>query len=379
MQRASLTYLMGRNFLMSRSVLTSLAALALAATAAGAGGIDRSILPYATLFDEGRVAVLSFSTVTPDVRGTLATLGGPLPTGNMAQNYSRLSFAFKDDIGARLSYMLVANQPYGADALYTTGAYTGLEAHWTSDQIAALLKYQVGARISVYGGLRYVTSRANILIPAQMLVPLGAYTATADSDSQVGYLIGAAYEIPDIKLRVGLTYESAITHQFATTESFSAVGPGPESTTEITLPQSVALDFQSGVAKDTLVFGSVRWSEWSVWHVDPAFYRSFTGEEVTGFDSDVISYQLGIGRRINDAVSVFARLGYEAPSGDVASRLSPTDGMQSIGIGGSWTQGSIKVTGGVEYVKLGDAVDASGTVFSGNDAVGVGVSVEFRF
>ena len=141
----------------------------------------------------------------------------------------------------------------------------------------------------------------------------------------------------------------------------------------------MTLDVQSGIAANTLLFGSVKWSEWSVWHVDPALFNTLTGGEVTGFENDVITYQLGIGRKINDNLSVFARVGYEKPSGDVASRLSPTDGMSSIGLGGSWTQNNMKITGGVEYVKLGDAVDGSGTVFSGNTAVGVGVSVDFTF
>lgn len=358
-----------------RFVAPGLAALLLTTGAAHAGGIERSLLPYGILFEDGRVAVLSFSSVMPNVSGSL----GGLETGNMAQDYVRLAFAVKADLSDKLAFMVSFNQPYGADALYTAGAYTGLEAHWESTQVAALLKYQLGDRVSVYGGLRYVTSSAEIFIPAQMLGPLGAYTATTENDSQVGYLVGAAYEIPDIMLRVGLTYESAITHELATSESFTGVGAGPVSTTEIIMPQSVALDFQSGIAKDTLLFGSVRWTEWSKWHVSPALYFGTLGEEVTGFDSDVFSYQLGVGRRINDNFSVFARVGYEAATGDVASRLSPTDGMQSIGIGGSWSQNNIKVTGGVEYVKLGDAVDASGTVFSGNDALGLGLSVEFIF
>ena len=108
-----------------------------------------------------------------------------------------------------------------AAAHYTTGAYTGLEAHWQSNQLAALLKYQLTDRASVYGGLRYVTSSATIYIPAQMLNPIGPYTASAASDSQLGYVVGAAYEIPDIALRVGLTYESSITHSFATASALA--------------------------------------------------------------------------------------------------------------------------------------------------------------
>ena len=374
-----------------RYLAPGLAAMALATTAAHAGGIDRDLLPYSILFEHGRVVELGFSNVTPEVSGSLLTLGGPLSTGNMAQSYDKLSLAFKGDFNDKLAYAVFINRPYGADAKYTTGAYTGLEAHWTSDQIAALLKYQVSDRVSVYGGLRYVTSKANILIPPQMLGPLGTYTATASSDSRVGYIIGAAYEIPDIALRVGVTYESVITHKFATNEDFTgldgggadaliaAAAAGTNSTTSITLPQSIALDFQSGIAKDTLLFGSVRWSEWSKWHVRPALYDSVVHDEVTGFDHNVTTYQLGIGRKLSDTLSVFARLGYEAPNHATASRLSPTDGMQSIGIGGSWTKDKVKITGGVEYVKLGDATDASGTKFSGNHALGVGVTVDFRF
>ncbi len=35
-----------------------------------------------------------------------------------------------------------------------------------------------------------------------------------NKDFQFGYLLGAAYEIPDIALRVALTYESKTKHKF---------------------------------------------------------------------------------------------------------------------------------------------------------------------
>lgn len=370
-------------------LLSGLAALTLTTTLATAGGIDRSALPSSILFEPGSAARLSFSSVTPSISGaydaTLAPLGAS--TRNMAESYASLGFALKMDLNDRLAVALIANQPYGADARYTGGFYTGLEAHWTSTQLAALLKFDLTDRVSVFGGLRHVQSSANINIPLQMMSPpatpviLGRYTADAASDGQTGYLIGAAYEIPDIALRGSLTYQSAITHSFATAESFGNLSAGAtlNSTTEIILPQSLTLDFQTGIAADTLLFGSVKWSEWSKWHVRPAYYDRIIRDEVTGFDNDVISYQLGVGRKINDQLSVFARLGYEKPTGGEASRLSPTDGMSSIGLGGSWSQGAVKVTGGLEYVMLGDAVDGSGTRFSGNTALGVGLSLDVLF
>lgn len=378
-------------------ILTGLAAMTMSTTAALAGGIDRSGLPIAILFEAGNVASLSFSSVTPSLSGDyvapLSFFGAK--TNNMAQPFQTLSFAVKTDLSPKLALALMSNQPYGADALYTGGAYTGLEAHWSSSELAMVLKYKLNDQFSVFGGLRNVTSKADINIPTLLLLGAGSYQAVANSNSQIGYLIGAAYEKPEIALRASITYQSAITHDFATSELFTPAGGGggegrlaaaamsfpggSDSTTNIILPQSVTLAVQSGIAANTLLFGSIKWSEWSKWHVDPALYHGLTGGEVTGFDNDVITYQLGIGRKVNDAVSVFARVGYEHASGGTASRLSPSDGMQSIGLGGSWTNGTIKVTGGLEYVMLGDAEDGSGVQFKGNSALGVGLSVDVKF
>jgi long-subunit fatty acid transport protein len=357
--------------------LAALTGLALTTGMVQAGGIDRSTLPFSVLFEDGRIIQLGFSNVTPKVSGVA---GGVVSTGDMAQSFTSLSFAYKADLTDTLSYAIILNQPYGADALYGS-VYAGLEAHWDTEQLTALIKYQATDRFSVYGGLKYVRSSADILIPPVLLGPAGTYTASADTDGQVGYVLGMAYEIPDIALRVGLSYESEITHSFGTTERFSALNAGAtlNSTTDIVLPQTVTLDFQTGVADGTLVFGSVRWSEWSKYHVRPSYFEAVTGGEVTGYDDDVVTYELGVGRKINDSLSLFARIGYERTVGDVASRLSPTDGSRSFGIGGSFTKDNMKITGGVEYVELGDAVDASGVRFTDNKAVGVDISVQFRF
>jgi long-subunit fatty acid transport protein len=379
-----------------RSVLGATTAALLVAGTAQAGGLDRSRLPYAALFESGRYMELGFSSVAPKVNGTYAPALGGIPTGDMAQDYTTLSFAYKADLSEQLSYALFINTPYGADASYTGGLYDGLEATWSSEQIAAVLKYKPVDNVSVYGGLRYVRSEAEIQLPDQLiraglaaagsplaaLAPAGslAYTADGGKDGQVGFIVGAAYERPDIALRVGLTYESGVTHEFPTSETFLAGGvvavPG---ITTIEVPDAITLDFQSGIAADTLLFGSVRYAEWSVWEVRPPIYNATFADSITEFDNNVVTWQLGVGRKINDNLSVFARATYEKANDGIASRLSPTDGTKGIGIGATWRQDNMKITGGVEYAKLGDAVDSSGTRFSGNSAVGVGVSVGFSF
>ncbi len=379
--------------------------LALAAGAAQAGGIDRSRLSFGTLFEQGTYAELGFSSVSPKVTGRFAAGLGGGSTGDMADDYLTMSFSYKRDINETLSYGVFINTPYGANANYQLGPYNGLNAEWNSTQLAVILRYEVTPAVSVYGGAKLVQSSATINIPDALIrgglaasgnptgiaiatnAPAGTlrYSATASKDLAAGVILGAAYEKPEIALRVGLTYESGFTHKFATTEVIPAFGllpgtaPFPASTTEIKMPYALTLDFQSGIAKDTLLFGSIRYSNWSVWEVRPRGYEGLTGEDVTSIDNNVMTYQLGIGRRLNENLSVFARASYEKANGGVASRLSPTDGMRSIGIGGTYTKDKMKVTAGVEYAELGDAIDGSGTRFSGGKAVGVGISVGFKF
>ncbi|OYU19365.1 MAG: hypothetical protein CFE34_05825 [Rhodobacteraceae bacterium PARR1] len=388
-----------------KSALLATSALAVCATMANAGGIDRSRLPYAAMFEEGTYAELGFSTVNPGVTGAYV---GPIAffgasTGNMAESYTTLSLSFKTDLNDKLSVGVFVNQPYGADAKYTAGFYNGLEAHWSSNQIAALVKYDVAQGFSVYGGAKNVTSKAEIAIPDRMIrasmataggtaaalaagAPAGtlAYNATTESDSQTALIVGAAYEKPEIALRVALTYEQGFTHSFASRETLPAFAATPlgglrNGTTNIEMPRSIALDFQSGVAKDTLVFGMIKYTNWSVWEVRPPLYNAAFNDDVTGIDNDVMTYQLGVGRRLNDNLSVFGRVTYEESKGGVASRLSPTDGSTSFGVGATYRKDNIKITGGIEYAKLGDATDASGTKFSGNDALGLGVQIGYSF
>ena len=419
-----------------KNVLVGASALAFAATGAVAGGIERMANNYGLLFTPGDQIELSFSSVQPEVTGDYsattaagaAATGvgiGVASTGNMAGNYANIGFGYKNDLTDALTFGLFVNRPYGANAEYTQGFYTGLTAEWQSNQIAAILKYTIGERVSVYGGVRNLRSTADITIPDQMirastgnaaqqaaaaataLVTGGAaltdprvvqlqttaatlggiatapvslqYDATGDRSSAWGYVLGAAYEIPDIALRVALTWESAITHTFDTDEVLPGYGLNLGSDTEIEMPQSVTLDFQSGVAPGTLVFGSIKWVEWSKWEVRPAGYDGLFNAAVTGFDNDTVTWKLGVGRQFNENLSGFAQFTYEKENGGISSRLSPTDGRRGLGIGMQYTQDNMKIRGGIEYAKLGDAVDASGVEFKGNDVLGIGVQVTFGF
>lgn len=385
-----------------KTTLTAGALLLMSTAAATAGGLDRTGNNYGALFQPGNYMEFGLTVSRPNVSGDYPVAFGGGSTGNMAENYANVSFAYKHQFTDQVAAAILFNQPYGANALYTGGVYTGLGADWESQGITALLKYSVSDRVSVYGGARMTTSEASLAIPdalnragfaaaaaagdptaaAVVAAPAGTldYSGETSSESITQFIVGAAYEIPEIALRVALTYEQGGTYTFTSTETWAAVGlVGFESEFDIEMPSSIKLDFQTGIAEDTLLFGSIAHTTWSVWDVAPAGYAGVTGQSVTGLDNDVTSYNIGIGRRLSDDLSVLGSIGYEASSGGVASRLAPTDGSLSIGVGARYTMENSTLTAGVRYVQLGDATDGSGVEFSGNSALGFGITVGTSF
>ncbi|MEF3047766.1 OmpP1/FadL family transporter [Pseudotabrizicola sp. L79] len=366
-----------------RNTFAAVSALALAAGSAHAGGVERTTQSIAIIFETGNYAELTFGSVTPKVSGVGAgTVPSPLqptpgvPSGDMAADYTQLSFGVKTQINDSLDIGLVIDQPFGADVSYPlTGYYaSGSVAELNSTAITGIARYKLPNNVSLLAGLRYQTLEATASIPF-----IGGYTVNGEKDGGVGYLVGIAYEKPEIALRVALTYNSSIKHKLATTE----IG-GLTSTTPIETPQSVNLEFQSGVAKDTLVFGSIRWVEWSKFVIDPANYPPTSA--LVSYDNNTTTYTLGVGRRFSESWSGAVSLSYEKSNGGFSSNLGPTDGRLGVTIGATYTKDNMKITGGVSYVDIGDAettlAAASGVPageFRNNRAVGVGVRVGFSF
>ena len=359
----------------------ALAVAALGAdTPAYAGGLERTPQSMAVLFEDGRYLEFSFGYVDPDVTGVgPAFPSGTAPSGDMLDTFTNLGLAYKADINETLSYAIIFDQPYGADTAYPTGTanrFVGSTASVRSNAISGILQYNTGTGASVYGGLRVQSLQAEAsLFPGSL-----DYTIDSSTDYKLGYLVGAAYERPDIALRVALTYHSEVTHDLNLTEVSTPLGTRP-SVEEVTLPQALNLEFQTGVAEDTLLFGSARWVEWSATEIDPSMYGDlFTGfPPLVFFTDDRITYNLGLGRRLNDTWSVLASAGYEETTGSATGNLGPTDGFKSISLGAVYTKDKIKVTSGIRYVDIGDATSFSGAVFDDNSAIAAGVRIGYSF
>lgn len=360
---------MFRDETMKRFMLATTAMFA--ATGAYAGGVERSTQSVAILFEQGRYAELSFGRFAPDVSGTVG--GGAVSSGDMAGDYNSWSLGYKMDIGDRMALAMILDQPIGANVDYPAGTgypLGGSNAKLTSSALTALLKYKFENNVSVYGGLRYETVHGEVSLPS-----VGGYTLNTNYDSELGYVIGVAWEKPEIAARVALTYNSAITHSMDSVE-FGVV-PG---TFDTEIPQSVNLEFQTGIAKDTLLFGSIRWVDWTAFVIDPPVYPAGLGNLVD-YASDRVTYNLGIGRRFNENWSGAVTIGYEKSDGETTGNLGPSDGMKSIGLAATYTMDNMKITGGIRYVDIGDATTnppISG-VFSGNSGVGVGIKIGYTF
>ncbi|OED47810.1 hypothetical protein AB838_14400 [Rhodobacteraceae bacterium (ex Bugula neritina AB1)] len=355
-------------------------ALALIPAAAMAGGVDRSGQSLAPLFENGNYAEFSLGYVSPDVSGT--ALG--VESGDMVGSHLQVGAAYKRDINDRLSFALIFDQPFGADVDYPAGTgyvFQGATAELNSNAISGVLRYKFNDNFSVHGGIRLQTLEAEVSIPV-----FGNYAATGDRDQSFGYLVGVAYERPDIALRIALTYFSEVDHDIDTVETGGGLPAGLATTTSISTPQAVNLDFQTGIAKDTLLFGQIRWVEWSQFNISPSFYTgTLIGAPLVSFSDDRYTYTLGVGRSFNENWSGSVSVSYEETLGGFQSNLSPTDGRLGLTIGAKYKQGNMTLSGGVNITRVGSAQTVvsrapfATSAFGDNTSVGVGFKVGYNF
>jgi long-chain fatty acid transport protein len=382
-----------------RSAIATASILALGAGMAQAAGIERGVPSTRVLFKDGRYVEVSAAYVSPDLSGRgadLTALGAtaqvPGSTGDLLESYWQFGFALKTDLTDRISFALIGDDPWGADTKYGRGSfpagpfppifsYDGTTANLDSYALSGIIAYDVTPAVKLYAGLRAQWMEADASIPfvgPTAPPPFGprpdGYTVDTNSDWGFGYMLGGAYQIPDMALRVALTYYSKIEHKFDTREF------GDSNTrTDIETPQAVNLEFQSGVAANTLVFGSIRWVDWSDFAIEPPLYKLVTGRALVDYESDWWTYTLGVGYQFNEAFAGSVSLAHEPQTDDVLTTLGPIDGRTTLSLGGTSTRGAVEFAGGVSYSWLGSTENILETDYSDGDAFGLGLRVGYNF
>lgn len=385
---------------MKNTLLAGTAMLVLAPGAALAVGLDRSNQPVDILFEDGNAFELSFGRVMPEIDGEDVAVFGGSGTGNVADDFNQIGAGIKFQLTDKISFALIADEPFGADIDYPEAgsfALGGTQAFVDSKSLTALARYKINDAFSVHGGLRRTRLSADVALGGLAYGALSGYNVEFDDDSDIGYVLGVAYERPDIALRVALTYSSGTEHDLPTTETLNGIpvnlinpALSATSTTTVDTPDSLNLDFQTGLNQQTLLFGQIRYAWYDDVIVSPVFFDTaqdgLRDEDSLTDINNGYGLTLGVGRRLTDRLSGSFSIGYEKSGDDLVSPLAPTNGQKSVGLGLSYAvTDALTVAGGARYIWLGDASPETGEPdvaradFNDNDAVAIGMQIGYTF
>ncbi|WP_218697605.1 OmpP1/FadL family transporter [Acinetobacter harbinensis] len=357
-------------------------------TSTFAAGLDRSGQSISAFLQSGNYAEAGISVLDPDVQGK--DLAGN-KVSDMAEDYYFPTAAIKIQATDKISLGLLYDQPFGADSQYPADTKSfsdrgeGTAVEVKTNNITALIGYQPTENWNVYAGPVYQTVKANVSLRGAAYGALSGYDIKLKEEDAYGWLAGFAYSIPEIALKAAVTYRSEIKHEVETSESFAFGLLRPASTTtEVTTPQSVNLDLQTGIAQDTLAFANIRWVHWDQFAVTPDVLKAKSNNNLIDYSDDQWSATVGLGRKFNAKWSGTAAIGWDSGAGNPVTTLGPTEGYWSVGLGGQYSPAeNYFIAGGVKYFWLGDAQAQTGGKVAGNfednTAIGYGMKIGYRF
>ena len=409
-------------------------------TGAFAAALDRSGQSISAFLQPGNYFEAGISVLDPSVSGKVRNGYSPSAAppsaiglqntnlSDMGDDYYFPSAALKLQVTDHFSFGLLYDQPFGADVTYslsdTVSAAAGgvglfhngtetTEVEVKSQSISMIFGYQPTENFNFYAGPVYQTIEGDVQLRGLAYggnSNFGGYNASIKETGDVGWLAGAAYQIPEIALKASVTYRSEIDHKTTENES-SIAGLGQNvgtvinmnnglGQTEITTPQSVNLDFQTGIMANTVAFANVRWVNWKDFSIRP--YAFGVASEVAGpsvgkpngfdlvaYTDDQWSANIGVGRKLNDQWAGNVSVGWDSGAGNPVTTLGPTEGYWNLGLGAQFSPTpQTFIAGGVKYFWLCDAkaqtgaqFDTAGYVaeFKDNHAIAYGLKMGYKF
>jgi len=386
------------------------------------------------LFSEDNTATMTTAIINPSITGS-DDQGNRYDVGS---TYTQFGMSYTREMNDKFSFAFIYDQPFGAKISYennpTQSTLGGTTADLSSGAVSFLGKYRINDSLSTFGGMRLQRVNADVALngtayanaisvaavaraagidrsalgaavlaaqqgnvaaitalSTQTGVDLatgvntqvaafqgnGGYNFSMENDYALGYTIGAAYEIPDIAFRLAATYHSEIDHSADVIES--VFGSDFAGAVDYVTPQSINIDFQTGIAADTLLTASYRWTDFSAVDLTPAAL----GNDLVDLD-DSHRYTIGLGRRFSENFAGSVKLIYEREKNSATvTPLGPTDGQIGINIAGEYTYGDVTLSGGLNYTMVGDAhagvADQSEASFTNNSVFGAGLRIAYNF
>ena len=300
-------------------------------TSVFAAGLDRSGQSIAAFLQPGNYFEAGISVLDPEVKGK-DTSGNQ--TGDMASDYYFPHAALKIQATEHFSVGLIYDQPFGADAEYSGNSnfvenssapfHGGTSVTVDTQNLNLLFGYQPNENWNLYAGAVYQTVDGTVLLRGTTYSVFNGYDFRTGEDESVGWLAGIAYQIPEIALKASVTYRAEIEHKMNASENFgsAAIPTNPlnpvistitstNSETKLTTPQSINIDFQTGIMANTVAFANVRWVDWSKFKVQPYQFGKLSqylgqnnlvpnkpnGFNLIDYKEDQISATVGIGRK----------------------------------------------------------------------------------
>lgn len=375
-------------------------------TGAFAAGMDRSGQSIAAFLQPGNYFEAGISVVDASISGQSTPLAAGLPsqsTGDIANDYYFPAAALKLQLTDNFSFGLLYDQPFGADVEYNTpnlnftDATGGTSEEVTTENLTFLFGFQPNQNWNFYAGPVIQTAEGEFSLRGLVSGgpdAFGSYDATMKKDTELGWIAGLAYQIPENALKASLTYRSEVKHELQATETVAygatnlASLPGfTPGKTSVTTPQSVNLDFQTGVMADTVAFANVRWVNWEDVSIRPNYFGQaadaggLVGANLRDYSDDQISATLGVGRKFNEKWAGNVSVGWDSGAGDPKT----TEGYWTVGLGLQFSPATnYFIAGGVNYFMLGDATAKTAAVnnvgtFEDNDAWYYGLKMGYRF
>jgi len=364
-------------------------------------------------------------------------------TGDIAESYDFFRYGVKTDINDTFSIGLLYDEPFGAAAEYsgdnnfvantnpadssgefandpapsgpignaivgaeagTAGENTNVEVR--SQSLTGILGMKFGANknFQVYGGPVAQRIQSETKLRGLAYGPATGYTSNSNPDMDYGYIAGFSFSKPEIALKAALTYRSEIDHDIEISETYplaptiGAIGTPPRallanqtSRYEITTPKSVNFDFQTGINPTTLATAKVRWVPWSDFVITPPLYNEVSknaarpdGLNLVDYDDDQWQVELGLAKRLAQALAVSGTVGWDSGAGDPTTSLGPIEGYYSVGLGAKYNvtpEWAVSVGG--KYLWFGDAKGRlpSGKIvgdFQDNDGYIAGLKLSYQ-
>ncbi|MDX8451413.1 OmpP1/FadL family transporter [Mesorhizobium sp. VK9D] len=246
---------------------------------AHAGGLERGGYDIDLLFDPAPFATEAEATyVMPNrkLKNAVDTSGAGLTvssTANDSEDYWVPRIGAKAQIVQGVDCMVDYSQPWGAHTApgIWNGSYSNIETDIKSNNYAATCSYKMDAgkgQLRFIGGVFYQEVYG---FKESYASPLfGTVHGRVDLDSSGwGWRAGIAYEIPDIALRASLVYNSQV--KLDNIDGTLNVGGRVTNiyAPSQSMPDSLELKLQSGIAPGWLAFGSIKWVNWSVLQIVP--------------------------------------------------------------------------------------------------------------